>query len=82
MIIFTKFEKDLLETSSVALGVFDGVHIAHQKIFDDVISKSKKYGSTPCVITFSNHPQNVLGEKKIVNIISVEKNLNFLKNLV
>lgn len=79
MIIFTKFEKDLLETSSVALGVFDGVHIAHQKIFDDVISKSKKCGSTPCVITFSNHPQNVLGEKKIVNIISVEKKLELFE---
>lgn len=79
MIIFTKFEKDLLETSSVALGVFDGVHIAHQKIFDDVISKSKKYGSTPCVITFSNHPQNVLGEKKIENIISVEKKLELFE---
>lgn len=80
MIIFSKFENNLLEISSVALGVFDGIHLAHQQILDDVVSKSNKYNSVPCVITFLNHPQNVIGIKKVPNIISVEKKINLLES--
>jgi riboflavin kinase/FMN adenylyltransferase len=80
LIITNKLDKNLFASTSLALGVFDGIHFAHQKVLEDVIEKSKKYGALPAVITFSNHPQNVLIEKRALNIISTEKKLELLKD--
>lgn len=80
MIVSTVFQKNLIKSSSLALGVFDGVHLAHQKILRDIVKKAKKYASTPAVITFSNHPHNVLSQNKLKNITSVEQKLNLLKS--
>lgn len=41
----------------VAMGVFDGVHRAHQKILRAAASKAKSIGGTSIVLTFWPHPQ-------------------------
>ncbi len=43
--------------SIVALGNFDGVHLGHRKILDQLVSESAKSGLTPVVITFEPHPR-------------------------
>ncbi len=42
---------------AVAIGTFDGVHLGHRRVIEDVLAA----GPTPTVITFDPHPRLVLG---------------------
>ena len=46
--------------SVVALGVFDGVHLAHRTILDTAVSRAGRDGGTAVVCTFDPHPAEVL----------------------
>lgn len=45
----------------VSVGTFDGVHLAHRKILERVVSEAKSRASRSMVITFDPHPREVLG---------------------
>lgn len=45
----------------VALGMFDGVHIGHQKLLAATAERAKTLRAAAVVYTFSNHPLSVLG---------------------
>ncbi len=45
---------------SVALGMFDGVHLGHRRLIEAAIAESLAAGSVPVAITFEPHPQMVL----------------------
>ena len=42
------------------IGEFDGVHIAHQKLIEEVVFISKKKQLKSAIITFDPHPDFVL----------------------
>lgn len=42
------------------LGVFDGVHLGHQKIISTIVQTAKECKGTSVVITFDRHPFNIL----------------------
>src|SRR5882724_941380 len=44
----------------LTLGVFDGLHIGHQRIMQTVVERAKATGASPTVITFEPHPRAVL----------------------
>lgn len=44
----------------VALGVFDGVHLAHQKILATTVSRARALGLSALACTFDPHPLEVL----------------------
>ena len=46
--------------SVVALGVFDGVHLAHRAILDTAVTRARATGGTPVACTFDPHPAEVL----------------------
>ncbi len=46
--------------SSVALGFFDGVHIAHKKIIEKAVSYAKEHGLRPVALTFDLSPAELL----------------------
>lgn len=65
---------------AVSIGVFDGVHSAHQKVLKNLIKKAKKKRLTTLLITFDPHPANVLGApKKVPLLISLKHRLRLLK---
>ena len=43
-----------------ALGVFDGVHLGHQKIIEAVVRNAKGIKGTSTIITFDNHPYTII----------------------
>lgn len=45
---------------SVGIGVFDGVHIGHQKLLRRVVHTAERRGLRPLVFTFDRHPLEVL----------------------
>ncbi|MBK7392216.1 MAG: bifunctional riboflavin kinase/FAD synthetase [Chloracidobacterium sp.] len=44
----------------LTLGVFDGLHLGHQRIMQTVVDRSKLAGAVPTAITFDPHPRAVL----------------------
>lgn len=50
----------ILRGTVLTLGVFDGLHLGHQKIMETVVSRAKSVGAHPTAITFDPHPRSVL----------------------
>jgi len=48
----------------LALGNFDGVHLGHQAIFQQVSTRAAAIGGTSMVFTFDPHPSHVLAPEK------------------
>jgi riboflavin kinase/FMN adenylyltransferase len=44
------------EPSVVAIGVFDGLHLGHQKVLEQVRVLAHEHGAVPTVVTFDPHP--------------------------
>jgi len=42
------------------VGNFDGVHLGHQSLIRDLVSRAASLGGTPVVLTFHPHPLQVL----------------------
>lgn len=79
MQIFRSFEEIVPLTKPIALtmGMFDGVHIGHQHL----LAELKKHG-TAVVLTFSNHPSEILPHRTPVKLLcSLEERLYKLSQL-
>ena len=72
-----KIITDLSEISNslknvvLTIGNFDGVHIGHQALFNQVIKKAKSIDGTSVVITFEPHPIRVIKSNKHFPLITL-----------
>src|SRR5690349_12914075 len=61
MRIFRDIEAGEIETPTVlTFGVFDGLHLAHQRIMSRVVERARAWGLPATVVTFEPHPRAVL----------------------
>lgn len=51
---------NILRGTVLTLGVFDGLHLGHQKIMEQVVERANAIGAVPTAITFDPHPRAVL----------------------
>lgn len=51
---------NILRPTVLTLGVFDGLHLGHQRIMKTVVERAKAAGAVPTAITFDPHPRAVL----------------------
>lgn len=71
--------KDAGRGSVVTIGVFDGVHIAHQKIIKRVVSRAAALGLKSAVITFDPHPAKVAASRlPAPSILSLEHRIRLI----
>ena len=65
--------------SVVAVGVFDGIHLGHQRLIHDLLEMSTELQGTPTIITFKNHPDAVVEGRSPRPLISVPHRLRLLR---
>jgi len=51
---------NILRPTVLTLGVFDGLHLGHQRIMQTVVERAKSAKAVPTAITFDPHPRAVL----------------------
>lgn len=56
---------------ALALGYFDGLHIAHQKVLSAALEQQKN-GLTPAVLLFDRHPASVLTGRQVPRLLTDE----------
>lgn len=62
-----------MRNTSIALGFFDGVHIAHQKIITSAIKFAEVNGISPLALTFDKSPLEILCPDKVSYLTSAEQ---------
>ena len=77
------FNDNLRVSSSViTLGNFDGIHLGHKSLIDNLITESKKIEDSPSLlITFNPHTQDILSQNNDLELITLhEAKIELLNN--
>jgi riboflavin kinase/FMN adenylyltransferase len=65
----------------LTIGVFDGVHLGHRHLISKLKEMARKQGYASGVITFSQHPQEVLSPKtRLPSLTGLEQRLALLED--
>ncbi|MDH5680535.1 MAG: bifunctional riboflavin kinase/FAD synthetase [Spirochaetota bacterium] len=68
------------ERGIISIGTFDGLHRGHRKIIDRLIEAGSETGRATFVITFSNHPFEVLRPHELPDQIAcLDYKINFFR---
>ena len=68
--------------SVVALGMFDGVHIGHQKLIRTAVEMAREMNAECVVCTFDRHPLSLLcPERAPEQLLPLEENLKKFEQL-
>ena len=65
--------------SVVAVGVFDGVHLGHHRLLHQLLEMASDLRGMPTVVTFANHPDQVLRGNAPPPLCSVAHRLRLLR---
>ncbi len=62
----------------VTVGNFDGVHLGHQMLFSEVVSRAVRQDGTSVVVTFDPHPLKILRPEGIKLISTTEQKIELI----
>ena len=79
-VLYTRQEAALkMKNCCIALGFFDGFHLGHQQLLEQVRLISSKKGLHKAVMTFHKHPRSLLEGKEMPYISSLEDKIRILQ---
>jgi riboflavin kinase/FMN adenylyltransferase len=78
MKIFTDIDKFNVEKPVITIGTFDGVHIGHKKLLNDLITEAKLVGGNSTVFTFAVHPRKILFPEQNLELLNSTEEKKFL----
>ncbi len=65
--------------SAVLVGVFDGVHLGHQRLLHELLELASEQECLPTVVTFLNHPDEFLGGNSVDWLVSLPHRMRLLR---
>ncbi len=65
--------------SAVLIGVFDGVHLGHQRLLFELVELGSSTRALPTVVTFRNHPDELLAGERVEWLVSLPHRLRLLR---
>lgn len=71
--------KNFTQNSVLAIGIFDGLHLGHQKILKTVLTLARKENVSAGIMTFYPHPDRILNHQKIELIQTLDQRLKSLQ---
>lgn len=63
-------EQSIIRPCVATIGSFDGVHLGHRFVIRQVVCQAREQGLEAVVVTFSNHPLQVLREDFVPQMLS------------
>ena len=81
MAVYHSLDGLALKRSVVALGMFDGLHQGHQTILQKTVELAESMEATPVVLSFANHPQQVLSQTPLSLLSDLEQRLTLFERL-
>ena len=72
-------ELTYINNSSLVLGYFDGLHLGHKVVLKNAINFAKENNIKSTVIIFRNHPLNVISNKSIEQILTLDEKLEIFQ---
>lgn len=73
MKIFRSY-KDLKNKKTVlAIGMFDGIHLGHQKVISNAVKFAKENKLLSVVLTFSPHPKHIVFPKRRIKLLTTDE---------
>ena len=64
MNVYRSFEEVAYDSDTIlTVGTFDGMHLGHQSIVEELLSQSKNYHLRNFLLTFHPHPQQIIKKK-------------------
>lgn len=71
-----------LKGRAVSVGVFDGVHLGHQKIFRRLVDEARRMGLEAVAVTFDPHPLTILSPLRSPKLLcTLDERLAYLVGL-
>ncbi len=71
--------RTLFPRAHVTIGNFDGVHLGHQMLFDQVVARARQDKGTSVAITFDPHPLKVLSPQGIRLISTTPQKIELIE---
>ena len=65
-------------STRVTWGVYDGVHLGHQAVFDTLVAWARGDGAESVVITFDPHPQAFLRGSSLPLVLPVAERVRLI----
>lgn len=78
---YRSFEEVNLKKSWLTIGVFDGVHLGHQKIIKKLTAGAHENDAPAVVLTFEPHPASVLTDREIKCLTLPDERVELLGQL-
>jgi len=64
--------------SLVTVGTFDGMHVAHRKVLEILVEKTRAVGGRSVVITFKPHPHEIIGKRSVDLLMTEEERVEIM----
>ncbi|MGX8680391.1 MAG: riboflavin biosynthesis protein RibF [bacterium] len=69
------------EDQVMAIGFFDGVHVGHQRLLEEVLKVARRDHLKPSVMTFNVHPLDVLNDQKRTYLTTLEDRIAIFEKM-
>jgi len=65
----------------LTIGVFDGIHLGHQKIINGLVDSCKKKGMISLIITFEIHPRKILSSPILGLLTTINQRVDIISKM-